>query len=61
MGNWEIRNLVNVIESEAKIAKALDSESCKISFLQLNDKRKILKFKIDAHGLVSSQEDDYQI
>ena len=46
-GNWEINNIENTPKFESKIAKASDNETCKISFLQLDD-RKILKFKMGA-------------
>ena len=52
-GNWEIKDLENTPMFESKIAKALDNESCKIKFQQLDNKRKILRFKINSVILVT--------
>ena len=52
-GNWEIKDLENTPMFESKIAKALDNESCIIKFLQPDNKRKILRFKMDSVILVT--------
>ena len=54
--NWEINNIENTPKFESKIAKASDNETCKISFLQLDDTRKILKFKMGAIILVTPRK-----
>ena len=52
-GNWDIKDVENTPMFESKIAKSLDNESCKIKFLQPDNKRKILRFKMDSVILVT--------